>query len=300
MSDEIPESDDFIQRFHLPSASTRGVIVRLDAVWQQVRARGPYPDAVATMLGECLAATALFAGDIKMAVVVSVQLRANTGLRTLYAECTPEGRLRAIARWRDEGPLPTTFAQLGDDAVLAITLDWPERNQRQQGMVPLEGASFADAFAQYFARSEQLPTELLLYADARHCVGMLVQEVAAEGGQRAGADEGFARVRALFATLRADELATLSPETILRRLFHEEEVRVQPVVPAAFGCRCSRDRVAAVLLALGAEEAAQTLQERGAVEVHCDFCNQRYEFDAIDIARLFHQSPTLDAPPGTQ
>jgi molecular chaperone Hsp33 len=302
MTHPNPSNDsDFIQRFHLQTASTRGVIVRLDGVWQQVRSRGAYTPAVATMLGECLAATALFAGDIKMAAVVSVTLRANTALRTLFAECTPAGSLRAIARCREDGALPQSFDELGDDAVLAITLDWPERNQRQQGMVPLDGAGFADAFAQYFERSEQLPTRLLLVADNERCAGMLVQQVAARGGDAPGADDdGFERVSALFGTLRGDELATLAPEEILRRLFHEEEVLLQPRVRAAFGCRCSRERVAAVLLALGADEAAQTLAEHGTVEVHCEFCNQRYEFDAVDITRLFHVAPPLDAPPSTQ
>jgi molecular chaperone Hsp33 len=38
---------------------------------------------------------------------------------------------------------------------------------------------------------------------------------------------------------------------------------------------------------LGREEVDSVIEERGDVEVHCEFCNQRYEFDPVDVAQLF-------------
>ncbi len=38
---------------------------------------------------------------------------------------------------------------------------------------------------------------------------------------------------------------------------------------------------------LGREEVEEILAERGDIEVHCEFCNQRYEFDRIDAELMF-------------
>jgi molecular chaperone Hsp33 len=42
-----------------------------------------------------------------------------------------------------------------------------------------------------------------------------------------------------------------------------------------------------MLKMLGREEVDSVVEERGSVEVHCEFCNQRYEFDPVDVAQLF-------------
>ena len=42
-----------------------------------------------------------------------------------------------------------------------------------------------------------------------------------------------------------------------------------------------------VLTVLGEKDVRQLLQEKGHVDVVCDFCNRRYLFDAIDVTLLF-------------
>ncbi len=44
------------------------------------------------------------------------------------------------------------------------------------------------------------------------------------------------------------------------------------------------------LAVLGQEDIQTLIQEKGHVEIKCDFCNEKYTFDAIDIALLFHKS----------
>ena len=57
-----------------------------------------------------------------------------------------------------------------------------------------------------------------------------------------------------------------------------------------FACTCSRDRVASMLVSLGSEEVESILEERGSIEVGCDFCGKQYEFDPIDAAQLFTEA----------
>ena len=84
----------------------------------------------------------------------------------------------------------------------------------------------------------------------------------------------------VFATLTRDELLTLGDTELLHRLFHQEEVRLLPERPVSFVCRCSKERVASVLKALGTEEIRGLLADRRTIEVDCDFCGLRYTFSA--------------------
>jgi molecular chaperone Hsp33 len=65
-----------------------------------------------------------------------------------------------------------------------------------------------------------------------------------------------------------------------------------------FQCSCSRERVAGILQALGAEEVLALLRERGEVEVRCEFCNRAWKFDAVDVGGLFSETGLRPAPPG--
>lgn len=57
--------------------------------------------------------------------------------------------------------------------------------------------------------------------------------------------------------------------------------------PLGFACSCSRDRVAAMLQALGEEEARGAVQGHGEAEVRCEFCGRSYVFAASQIEELF-------------
>jgi molecular chaperone Hsp33 len=57
--------------------------------------------------------------------------------------------------------------------------------------------------------------------------------------------------------------------------------------PVFFRCRCSRERVGAMLRALGRDEVDSVLEEFGQVEVRCEFCSRTYRYDAVDAAALF-------------
>ncbi|MEK9824825.1 MAG: Hsp33 family molecular chaperone HslO, partial [Methylotenera sp.] len=75
-------------------------------------------------------------------------------------------------------------------------------------------------------------------------------------------------------------------ETLLHRLFHEENVRLFEASNTRFFCSCSRASVSNMLRMLGEEEISNILQEQGKIEVNCDFCNTHYSFDQVDAAQL--------------
>jgi molecular chaperone Hsp33 len=290
----MSSTGDLLHRFLLERAQLRGVVVHLTSTWQQVRERADYPPVVADLLARCLAASALFTGNIKFEGSLSIQLKAAGKLPLLFAECGHDGRLRGLARWQPD--LPHDFRLgAGTEPLLAITIENAASGQRYQGIVPVDDDDPAVLFARYFERSEQLPTRVLLASDGERCAGLMVQQLP---GSDLGDADAWNRVGHLLATVTPEELLRLDAENLLLRLFHEESVRVLAEQPLQFGCRCSRERVAGVLRTLGHAEAMASRQADGRVEVTCEFCNTRYHFDAIDIERIFRDpagTPTSKA-----
>lgn len=299
----MTQTHDTQLRFLLPTAGVRGVAVHLDDTWQTMAARVAYPQAVAELLGEAAAAAALFTGHAKIDGRLSVQLRSQGTLRTVFAECTAAGTLRGIAQFDEAAPAPSRdLRALGADTVLAITIENPSLGGREpvryQGLVELDADNLGEAFEGYFRQSEQLPTRLLLACDGARAAGLMLQKLPGDGGD----EDGWNRVGALFETLGHEELLALPPAELIHRLFHEEAPESMGEKPLRFACSCSRERVAAMLVSLGKEEAMAAVEAgNGEARVRCEFCGQDYRFGEDEVASLFREAATeLPAAPGIQ
>jgi molecular chaperone Hsp33 len=182
---------------------------------------------------------------------------------------------------------------------LTVTLETDDGAKRYQGIVPIEGERLADSLQAYFQNSEQLPTRLWLRADGQGASGMLLQKLPGAGSIAAAdavaIEDAWRRVQLIADTLTPEELSTLADAEILHRLFNEDDLRLFEPSPVYFRCRCSRERVAGMLQGLGEAETRGVLAERGKVEVHCDFCNRAYVFDAVDVAQLFKSAVPADS-----
>ena len=83
--------------------------------------------------------------------------------------------------------------------------------------------------------------------------GLMIQSTAVSLGNPDGvAVEDWQRVKILAATVEDHELLDpeLPVERLLLRLFHEEAVAIERVIPLLHFCRCSREKVENVLHAL--------------------------------------------------
>lgn len=291
-------NDDLLTRFLLPAAGVRGVHVRLRESWQTLLSHADYPAAARELLGEACVASALFTGHTKIDGRLSIQLRSSSALRTLFAECTASGQIRGIAQLaEDSGDAPRDLRQLGEDALLAITIENPgldpREPQRYQSLVGLDAGRLDEAFEDYFRQSEQLPTRLLLASDGTRAAGLLLQKLPGDAGD----EDGWNRIGALFDTLATTELLDTDGETLVHRLFHEEAPQSLGGKPLHFGCSCSRERVEGMLQALGEDEARAAAEATGAVEVRCEFCGQEYRFPEAELKTLFrpvalqHEAP---------
>lgn len=287
------QAGDTLQRFVFEHAAIRGELVRLDSTWRTVLERHDYPPVVRNLLGELMAAAALLSATIKFNGSMTLQIQGRGPISLLVVQTTSERTLRGMAQWTGElEPLP--FPQLVGDGRFVITIDPHEDGQRYQSIVNLEGETVSAALESYLGRSEQLESRIWLAADAEQASGMLLQKLP----DRRDADpDMWNRATRLGATLSREELLTLPAGEILRRLYHEEDVRVFNREPVRFHCNCSRDRVINALRILGYNEVQSILDERGVIDVDCEFCNQHYRFDRVDAEQLFAAETSRPASP---
>ena len=288
------DDHDTLHRFEFENLPIRGEIVKLEASLREIASRHDYPPAVQNLLGELMVAASLLSATIKFEESLIIQLQGDGPVSMIVVECTSQFTLRGLAHWSGD-ITQKKLPELIGEGRLVITVDPGSKTNRYQGIAQLEGDSIAEVIENYLARSEQLRTHLWIAVNDLAAAGMLIQKIPDENDIEFEdeIDDTWERVEILGTTIKNDELLELPVKKILRRLFHQDDIRLYEPEPVSFRCSCSRDRVREVLRALGHEEVASILSERETVGVNCEFCNLHYEFDRIDAEQIF----TADFPP---
>jgi len=284
---------DSLQRFLLESTPVRGEIVHLDATWRAVLERRRYPAPLQSLLGDMMAAAALLSAILKFEGSLIMQMQGNGPVQLLVVEATSEHTLRATAKWEGELAQGNVTELLGAGRFV-ISIVPSGGKQTYQGIVAIEGDSIAQVLEHYMAKSEQLETRLWLASDSQQAAGMLLQKLPAAPTQD---EDAWNRAKQLGETIRREELLSLPAREIIRRLYHEEDVRVFESRPVAFRCSCSRERVTSMLRLLGHDEVKSIIAERNTVEVDCEFCGRHYTFDAVDAEQVFAADVIMRAQP---
>ena len=297
---------DTLQKFMFDNTPVRGELVEMSDTWREILSRRDYPRAVRSLLGEMLSAAALLSANLKFNGALVMQIHGDGPVSLLVVECDAELRMRATAKLAEGAEVAddatlTELVNRGGNGRFAITLDPKDKlpgQQAYQGIVPLDGGSVAVVIENYMMRSEQLDTRMWLAADDQVSRGLLLQKLPGEGGVHAPTEdalEAWDRTVMLASTLRPDELLSTDIQTVMRRLFWEETIRVFDPLHPAFHCSCNRERVGNMLKMLGQEEIDSAIAELGHLGIDCDFCGQHYDFDKVDCAQLFAAEIPVDA-----
>lgn len=296
MNNSNSNDTDICQRFLIEDSTVRGEIVLIESSLQNIFAKHPYPIEIQGLLGEMLAAVVLLASTVKIEGSLIIQARGGNPINLMMVECDQQKRIRALARWNGaiQG-LP--FRELLSGSHLVITLD-PKHGDRYQGVVPLQGDSLAESLEYYFKQSEQLSTRLWLTQGDGRAAGLILQQLPFNSDvqlSREQNEEDWQRLTLLADTLTAEEQLHLNSETVLQRLFFEENVRLFPRQDVHFQCSCSQARFGSALANLGREELEDIVREQGSINTTCEFCNQIYTFDQVDVEVLL--SPSASKAP---
>ena len=284
---------DRLLHFTIPDRDCRGRVVRLGPVLDDILAAHNYPPALKHVLAEALVVTSLMGGLLKdREDQLTIQAQTEGGVVDLLVCDYRQGELRGYMQYDREsfdalGADPD-LGQLFGEGFLAITFDINSNDQRYQGVVPLEGASLAEAVEHYFAQSEQVPTLIraAVRSGASGCIagGFLIQHLpeGEEGRERLHVrldHPEWEHVAILGGTLGQEELLQqdLSLETIVWRLYHEErEIRVEHGERVVRGCRCTAVHFEEVLARFPKADRREMSNEDGVIMVDCSFCSKQF------------------------
>jgi molecular chaperone Hsp33 len=310
VSDEA--RDDAVVPFAVEPLDVRGRVVRLGATIDHILAKHGYPTPVARLVGEACVLTVLLATSLKIEGRFQLQTRGDGAIGMLVVDFDTPDRLRALARFDAEKLSARLRAcDLLGTGHLAVTVEQSDATSRYQGIVALQGQGLEDAARQYFDQSAQIPTRVRL-AVAENVTGAGVQWRAggvmtqflprsperryradldpgdAPGGLTMAtppADDAWIEAEALLATIEDHELVdpALSSERLLYRLFHEQGVTVFPAQDVRDACRCSNERIEAMLRRFTPLERRDMTGDDGLIGVTCEFCSTYRAFDPADF-----------------
>jgi len=310
VSDEA--RDDAVVPFAVEPLDVRGRVVRLGATIDHILAKHGYPTPVARLVGEACVLTVLLATSLKIEGRFQLQTRGDGAIGMLVVDFDTPDRLRALARFdADKLGARLRACDLLGTGHLAVTVEQSDGTSRYQGIVALQGQGLEDAARQYFDQSAQIPTRVRL-AVAENVTGAGVQWRAggvmtqflprslerryradldpgdAPGGLTMAtppADDAWIKAEALLATIEDHELvdSALSSERLLYRLFHEQGVTVFPAQDVRDACRCSNERIVAMLRRFTPLERRDMTGDDGLIGVTCEFCSTYRAFDPADF-----------------
>jgi molecular chaperone Hsp33 len=268
---------DSLTRFIFDEFNVRGVLVKLKQSSARMIEGHGYPALLGTMLQEAAAINLLLATTLKFEGKISIQLQTPGALKLLFSQTTHDYTFRGVIHHESEDNQPTSFSELTKNGQMAITIE-PEKGQRYQGVVALEGNNLAECIEGYFAQSEQLITRLFVFTQGHEVCGLLLQALPDLSSQ-----EDFDHLVTLAETLTSEEIFSLENQDILYRLFHQEMIRNLEDDAVSFACPCSREKMLASIQMLDNAEIEEILEDEGHVSVVCEFCLNQYDFTRIDI-----------------
>ena len=265
--------------------------VTTDLVEEARRRHDTAPTATAA-LGRALTGALLLASTIKRDERLSLEFSGDGPLRGVLVDATPDGDARGYVL-RPATHLPPRAGKLDvggalGRGVLCVMRVPIAAGTLYRSVVPLESGEIGADLAGYLLKSEQAPAAV--------GVGVFVGvdgQVEAAGGYLVQALPG-ASERALDTIAgRVEHLASpselvregLSASDILRRIVGEDLALLEEH-DARFRCRCSRERVAIAILAMGRREIESVLADDRRAEVTCEFCTQRYVLEEDELRGL--------------
>lgn len=262
---------------------------------EEARVRhGTSPTATAA-LGRTLVAAAMLGSGLKGRQTVMIRVLGDGPLGPMIAESTADGSLRGYVTnpQTDLPPTPSRKLNVGEAVgrrgTFYVTRDIGLR-EPYHSSVPLVTGEIGDDLAEYLKSSEQVPSVV--------AVGVLVgprDGVLASGGLLLQVMPGAPATIPAYLEERAKVLPAVtqmvssgaSPDEMLREALGDLPLAVRERRPVRFACRCSPQKVANVIVALGRDEADRILRDEGRVEVQCRFCGEQYVLSRDNVDAVF-------------
>jgi molecular chaperone Hsp33 len=254
---------------------------------------------VSAALGRMLTGTLLLGATFKEFDRLTVKLECSGPVGGITAEATNEGTVRGYVK-NPIAELPANSngkfdvgGIVGEGTFFVIRESGFALGLHRDpyvGSVPIVSGEIAEDFTYYLAKSEQIPSAVML--------GVLLQNaepfVAASGGVMVqmlpGANEHI--VTMIEDTIaHAPHLTNMireggSPEDLIKLVLGIIDHEILEQKEITFKCTCSHEKALTMAEALGRDEMISMLNEDKGAEINCGFCNETYTISEGELRAL--------------
>ncbi|MBT2759346.1 Hsp33 family molecular chaperone HslO [Mesobacillus foraminis] len=264
-----------------------------DTVGEAQRRHYTWPVASAA-LGRTMSAGLMMGAMLKGDDNLTIKIEGGGPIGVIIVDSNAKGEVRGYVSnphvhfdLNEQGKLDVRRA-VGTTGMLSVVKDIGLRDYFT-GQVPIVSGELGEDFTYYFATSEQVPSSV--------GVGVLVNPdntIKAAGGfiiqLMPGADDETItkienRLKEIPPVSKLIEKG-LTPEQLLEAVLGEGNVNFLDTIPVTFTCKCSKDRFAAAIVSLGADEIDDMIEKEGQAEAQCHFCNEKYIYSREELEQL--------------
>lgn len=287
----------------ITGAAADGSIRFMSAITTEILAeavrRHQTSPTVSAALGRVLTGTLLLGSSLKEFDRLTVKIQCTGAVEGIVAETDRQGKVRGYVKNPEVDLPPNADGKfdvagiIGEGMFYVIResgFDIGLHREPYVGSVPITSGEIAEDFAFYLAKSEQIPSAVLL--------GVFLQNkepfVKASGGVMIqilpGANEHIVTMiedtiqhapnltSAISEGADAKDLVKLALGEIDFEILEEREVK--------FECNCSFERAVSLISSLGHDEVASMLEEEKGAQMTCGFCNEIYTLDENDLRKI--------------
>lgn len=272
--------------------------ITTETVSEAVRRHQTSP-TVSAAFGRVLTGTLLLASSLDDFDRLTVKIEADGAVEGIVAEANASGKVRGYVKNPNAELPPKADGKFDVAGIVGSGMfyvlresgfDMGLHREPYQGSVPLVSGEIAEDFAYYLAKSEQIPSAVLL--------GVLLQNsvpfVRASGGViiqiLPGANEHI--VTMIEDTIRhAPHLTSIidentTPQDLLKLALGEVDFEVLEEKPVEFKCNCSMERAVSMVASLGKAEVESMLAEDKGASITCGFCNETYKINEAQLQEI--------------
>lgn len=272
--------------------------ITTEVTTEAIRRHDPSP-TVSAALGRVLTGTLLLGSSFKEFDRLTVKIEADGAVGGIVAETDTKGNVRGYVKnpkvqtpTKDNGKFDVSGI-IGEGTFYVIRESGFKLGLHREpyvGSVPIVSGEIGEDFAFYLAKSEQIPSAVLL--------GVLLQNqepfVKASGGVMVqmlpGANEHI--ITMIEDTIRHAPHVTsviaegAGAEDLLKLALGEIDFKILGERKVKFECNCSFERAVSLIKALGNAEVESMLKEDKGAEMTCGFCNEIYTLDESDLENI--------------
>ena len=272
--------------------------ITTETVAEAVRRHQTSPTTSAAF-GRVLTGALLLASSLKDFDRLTVKIDCDGAVEGIVAEANADGKVRGYVKNPAAELPPRADGKFDVAGIIGKGMfhvlresgfDMGLYREPYHGSVPIVSGEIAEDFAYYLAKSEQIPSAVML--------GVLLQSTApfvrASGGviiqMLPGVNEHL--ITMIEDTIRhAPHLTTVidentTPQDLLKLALGEIDFEVLVEKPIEFKCTCSLERTVSMISSLGRAEVESMLEEDKGADVTCGFCNEHYHLDEADLQEI--------------